>query len=86
MSCGRSSSSRTAVIRFDTASTEVKEMSSFVRRSLMAALVFSMANGSAPLASWLLSSAHFFSYARRTRSPAFRSCQETSVHRFQSWS
>lgn len=61
VSCGRSSSSRTAAILLDTASTEVREMSSLVRRSLTAALVFSMANGSAPLASWLLSSAHFFS-------------------------
>jgi len=43
--------SRAATILLDTASPEVKEMSSFVRRSLMAVLVFSMANGSAPLAS-----------------------------------
>jgi hypothetical protein len=61
MSCGRSSSSRTAAILLDTASTEVREMSSLVRRSLTTTLVFSMAIGSAPLASWLLSSAHFFS-------------------------
>lgn len=55
----------------ETASTEVMEMSSLVRRSLMAALVLSMADGSAPLASWLRSSAHFLSYDSLTRSPAF---------------
>ena len=45
----------------DTPSMKTAEMLTLVWRSLMAALVPSMVNGSTSLASWVLSCTHFFS-------------------------
>ena len=69
-SWGCNSSSLRVSILLEIASTECIETVIWVSRSLMAAFVLSVLEGSTPFTSWFLSCLYFFSYAIRTRSPA----------------